>query len=69
MRVSYLEIYNNDGYDLLRNEDQQKKKLEELPKVCCSSFLPFAAVFASVCESESALHALCAGANDYRQKR
>ncbi len=33
VRVSYLEIYNNDGYDLLRNEDQQKKKLEDLPKV------------------------------------
>jgi kinesin family member 6/9 len=33
LRVSYLEVYNNDAYDLLRNEEQQKKRLEDLPKV------------------------------------
>ncbi|CAE8717633.1 unnamed protein product, partial [Polarella glacialis] len=30
--ISYLEIYNNDGYDLLCREDSAKK-LEDLPKV------------------------------------
>eukprot|EP00930_Biecheleria_cincta_P040763 TRINITY_DN27921_c0_g1_i1.p1 TRINITY_DN27921_c0_g1~~TRINITY_DN27921_c0_g1_i1.p1 ORF type:complete len:677 (-),score=157.25 TRINITY_DN27921_c0_g1_i1:135-2165(-) len=32
MYISYLEIYNNDGYDLLSREDSATK-LEDLPKV------------------------------------
>jgi len=32
MYISYLEIYNNDGYDLLSREDNATK-LEDLPKV------------------------------------
>ncbi|CAJ1376240.1 unnamed protein product [Effrenium voratum] len=33
MFISYLEIYNNDGYDLLSREDKATSKLEDLPKV------------------------------------
>lgn len=32
MYVSYLELYNEDGYDLL-DQSQENKALEELPKV------------------------------------
>lgn len=31
--VSYLEIYNNDGYDLLHDSTEKKYELESLPKV------------------------------------
>ena len=32
IRISYLEIYNNSGYDLL-DPNHETKKLEDLPKV------------------------------------
>jgi len=32
MQISYLEIYNDRGYDLL-DENHQTKLLEDLPKV------------------------------------
>ncbi|KAG5459789.1 MAG: P-loop containing nucleoside triphosphate hydrolase protein [Olpidium bornovanus] len=35
--VSYLEIYNEIGYDLL-DDSREHKKLEDLPYVLCSSF-------------------------------
>lgn len=35
VRVSYLEIYNDNGYDLL-DPSHETKKLEDLPKVCTS---------------------------------
>ena len=34
INVSYLEIYNNSGYDLL-DENHSSKRLEDLPKVKC----------------------------------
>jgi len=33
VRVSYLEIYNNDGYDLLDPEQSENRKLEDLRRV------------------------------------
>ncbi len=31
--ISYLEIYNNEGYDLLNEDDENNKILNDLPKV------------------------------------
>ncbi|RHZ01662.1 hypothetical protein DYB31_013677, partial [Aphanomyces astaci] len=31
--ISYLEIYNNQGYDLLNEDHQNTKDIEDLPKV------------------------------------
>jgi hypothetical protein len=39
IRVSYLEIYNNNGYDLL-DPEHETKNLEDLPRVraCFANF-------------------------------
>lgn len=41
VRISYLEIYNDHGYDLL-DPNHETKKLEDLPKVraCCDVLTP-----------------------------
>jgi kinesin family protein 6/9 len=62
--ISYLEIYNNDGYDLLLN--QNAKQLEELPKVIIrensnKQFLMYNLFIHKVENEEDALYLLMLG--------
>jgi hypothetical protein len=39
--ISYLELYNDKGYDLLDSNRDESRKLEDLPQVLSAHFHPF----------------------------